>query len=439
VSAELAAGIALGLTVALIFLRVPVALVMLGVGAGGYGMVAGWPAVLSYFKTTPVHLFANYGLSIVPLFLLMGAFAGRAGISRALFDAARAWFGHKPGGLAIATIGASAGFGAICGSSLATAATMGQVALPELRRHGYRPSLATGTLAAGGALGVLVPPSLILVLFALIAEVNIAKLFLAAIMPAIVAAIGYGIAIRVVLRFRPDAGPALPRSDAAARWRGLIAVWPVIAIFLLVIVGINAGWFTPTEGAAVGAAATGLLALLRGGLDRAGLVRALLETAEATAMIFAILLGADMFKSFLGAIRLPQELGLAIGDSGLSPWGILLLILALYLVLGAVMESLSMMLLTLPIFFPIVSGLDFGMTPEDVGLWFGILTLVVVEVGLISPPFGLNIFVINALARDVPITATWRGVLPFVAADIVRIGLLLALPPLALALVWWTG
>lgn len=419
-----------------IALRMPVALAMLLTGAIGYGALAGLGPLLAYFKATPLQLFANYTFSVVPLFLLMGNFAAKAGLSEKLFAAARAWLGHYRGGLAMATIGGCAGFGTICGSSLATAATMSQVALPELRRHGYAPALATGSLAAGGALGILIPPSLVLVIYALLAEQNIAKLFFAAFIPGFLAALGYIGAILVTVRRDPAAGPALPRASWAERWRSLGAIWPVAAIFLLVIFGINFGWFTPTEGAAVGAAAAGAVAFVSGRLDRKALADALLDTAASTGMIFAIILGADMLKAFLGLTQMPQILAETIGDN-LSPYLVLAAMLAIYLLLGSIMDSLSMILLTLPIFFPTIAGLDFGMTPEETAIWFGILVLITVEVGLISPPVGLNLFLMKGLAKDVPMSTIYRGVMPFLYSDILRILLIVAVPEIALIALRW--
>ncbi|MBU0724512.1 MAG: TRAP transporter large permease [Alphaproteobacteria bacterium] len=416
----------------LLALRIPIGVALLTIGGAGYIAMAGWMPLLGYLKTGPYALFSSYTLSVVPLFLLMGQFAAKAGISQALFTAAAAFLGHRRGGIAMAAIGGCAGFGAICGSSLATAATMAQVALPELKRHGYSGRLATGTLAAGGTLGILIPPSVVLVIYAILTEQNIASLFVAAFVPGILAALFYMLAIAVVVRLDPAAGPAGPRRNAAERLAALAAIWPVGLIFLLVIGGIYGGWFTPTEAAAVGAFGTGVLAVLRGGMRLAGLVACIKGTAEATAMIFLVLLGAELFNAFLALTRMPVEAAGIIGGSGLAPMIVLLAILALYLLLGCVMDSLSMILLTVPIFFPIVMALDFGLTPDETAIWFGILALTVVEIGLITPPVGLNVFIINQAARDVPMLETFKGVLPFLAADALRIALLLALPGLSL-------
>ncbi|MCB9946815.1 MAG: TRAP transporter large permease [Rhodospirillaceae bacterium] len=424
---------------ALLALRIPVGVAMLGVGVAGYGLLRGWSPLLAYLKTTVFAQVSGYSLAVVPLFLLMGEFAARGGLSRALFRAAYVWMGHRPGGVAMASIGASAGFGAICGSSLATAATMARVALPEMRRYGYSDALATGTLAAGGTLGILIPPSIILVLYALLAEQNIARMFIAALVPGLLAAAGYVAAIAVYVRLRPRAGPPGPREDWSARLAALGDTWPVAATFLLVVGGIYLGWFTPTEGASIGAFATGLAAVTQGGMGWRGLMDCLKGTAGATGMVFLILIGAGVFNAFLAFTGLPQQAAAAIAGSAASPWLVLAAILAGYLVLGCVMDSLSMILLTVPIFLPIVGGLDFGLSAEETLIWFGILALVVVEVGLITPPVGLNVFVINGLADGVPLGRTFRGVLPFLAADMIRIGVLTAFPAISLVLVRWLG
>lgn len=421
----------------LIFLRIPIGLAMMAVGAGGTYMVLGSTMMtMGQLKHLTFGTFSSYSLSIVPLFLLMGQFATHSGMSKGLFKAAEAWLGHLKGGVAMSAIGACAGFGAICGSSLATAATMGQVALPELRRYGYSGPLATGTLAAGGTLGILIPPSVILVIYAILTEQNIAKLFAAAFIPGILAAITYMIVIAIYVRVVPGSGEALERQPMAERFRALAAVWPVIVIFVAVVGGIYSGIFTPTEAAAVGAAGTGLVALFSGGLNRSKVVTSILSTANSTAMIFFIVLGAGMFNSFLALTQLPQTSALWVAEQGFSPWFVLFCVLVLYLIFGCVMDSLSMVLLTVPIFFPIMSALDFGMTTEEFALWFGIIVLIVVEVGLITPPVGMNLFVINAMAKDIPISQTFRGTAPFVLADIIRVSILVMFPSITLAMVW---
>ncbi|MGQ9723966.1 MAG: TRAP transporter large permease [Tepidimonas sp.] len=418
---------------ALIFIRVPIGLAMATCGLVGAYLIYGTPVpILNQLKHTTYTTFSNYNLSVVPLFLLMGQFAALGGLSRSLFKAAEAWMGHWRGGVAMAAVGACAGFGAICGSSLATAATMGQVALPELRRAGYSGALSTACLAAGGTLGILIPPSVVLVIYAILTEQNIAKLFLAAFIPGILAAVGYVIAISVYVRVKPASAGAMAPVPLAERWKALGSTWPVIIIFLAVVGGIYSGLFTPTEGAAVGAFGTGLTAWLSGGLHAKTLREAIYGTATATGMIFMIVLGAGLYNTFLALSQLPQEMAQWVIGQGLSPWLVLAVILIAYLLLGCVMDSLSMILLTIPIFFPMIMGLDFGLTPEETAIWFGILVLIVVEVGLITPPVGMNLFVINHMARDVPMTATYRAVAPFVVSDLVRTAILAAFPAITL-------
>lgn len=411
----------------------PIGLAMLVCGLGGTALVTGgWLVVLARLKTETFGTFSSYSLSIVPLFLLMGQFSTLGGMSTSLFKAAESWLGHRKGGIAMASVGACAGFGSICGSSLATAATMGQVALPELRRYGYPGGLATATLAAGGTLGILIPPSVVLVIYAILTEQNIAKLFLSAFIPGILAAIGYMIAISIYMHFSPGSAQVMERMPYRQRFKALAKVWPVLLVFFLVVGGIYLGWFTPTEAAAVGAAGTGIIALLNGGLTFATLRQSLLATAVSTAMIFMIVLGAGFYNSFLALTQVPQEVSSFIVSQGYSPWLILTIILCLYLLFGCIMDSLSMILLTIPIFFPIISSLDFGLTAEETAIWFGILVLIVVEVGLITPPVGMNLFVINAMDPDTRIMDTYKSVLPFVVSDIVRTAILVMFPAITL-------
>ncbi|WP_299693973.1 TRAP transporter large permease [uncultured Tateyamaria sp.] len=420
----------------LIFLRAPIGLAMFLMGLLGwiFAMNGNPTPILAKLKSETYTTFSNYSLTIIPMFLLMGQFATLSGMSSALFKAAEGFLGHRRGGVAMASVGACAGFGAICGSSLATAATMGRTALPELKRYGYSGGFSTATLAAGGTLGILIPPSVILVIYAIITEQNIAKLFLAAFIPGILAAIGYVITISIYVRLYPDAAGTRPAVPWAERWRALAETWPVLAIFGLVVGGIYAGWFTPTEGAAIGAAGTGLVALVGGNLTWRVLGEALIGTAKTTAMIFFIVLGASLYNNFLALSGAPQWLADYVLGQGFTPLLVLSVILLFYLVFGCVMDSLSMILLTVPIFFPVISGLDFGMSAEHVAIWFGILVLIVVEVGLITPPVGMNLFIINAMDRTTPMTETYKAVLFFVGSDIVRVILLVAFPAITLFL-----
>ena len=479
---------------AMIFLRVPIGLAMFLAGLVGLVIVTGDTTVpFARLKSETYGTFSNYSLSIVPMFLLMGHFATLGGMSQALFKAAESWLGHRRGGVAMASVGACAGFGAICGSSLATAATMSRVALPELRKYGYSGGFSTATLAAGGTLGILIPPSIVLVIYAILTEQNIAKLFLAAFIPGILAALGYMVAISIYVRLNPGSAGTRARIPYGERFRALVDVWPVLLVFALVVGGIYAGWFTPTEGAAVGALGTGVIAWAAGGLTRQTLAESFYVTARASGMIFFIILGAAFYNGFLALTQLPQEAALWVGASGLSPWAILIVILLFYLLLGCLMDSLSMILLTIPIFWPIVQELDFGLVSmidlqtarldaliasgadlpqalvdkaqtllaggqelsrdltkelglrgvtkgalarvniEQTAIWFGILVLIVVEVGLITPPVGMNLFVINAMDPKTPMVQTYRAVLYFVASDLVRVAILVAFPVITLA------
>jgi C4-dicarboxylate transporter, DctM subunit len=420
---------------ALIFFRVPIGLSMFLVGGVGLSMVTGSTGIaLARLKSETYSTFSSYSLTIVPMFLLMGQFATLGGMSTALFKAAEGFLGHRRGGVAMASIGACAGFGAICGSSLATASTMGRVALPELKEYGYAGGFSTATLAAGGTLGILIPPSVVLVIYAILTEQNIAKLFLAAVVPGILAAVGYVIAISIYVRAHPEKAGTRPPVPISERFKALVHVWPVLLVFGLVVGGIYRGWFTPTEGAAVGAFGTGVIALFNGGLNWATLPDSIIVTARSTGMVFFIILGAGFYNGFLAFTQVPQELSHYVISQNFSPWTVLSLILVFYLIFGCLMDSLSMILLTIPIFFPVISILDFGMSVEHVAIWFGILVLIVVEVGLITPPVGMNLFIINSMDPKTPIVETYRAVGYFVASDLVRVIILVLFPAITLFL-----
>ena len=420
----------------MIFLRAPIGLAMLLAGIGGLWFATGDTNMfMSRLKTETYGTFSSYSLTIIPMFLLMGQFATLSGMSQALFKAAESFLGHRKGGVAMAAVGACAGFGSICGSSLATAATMSRVALPELRRYGYSGGFSTATLAAGGTLGILIPPSVILVIYAILTEQNIAKLFLAAFIPGILAALGYIVTISIYVRVYPDAAGTREPVPMAERWRALLDVWPVLVVFGLVVGGIYAGWFTPTEGAAIGAAGTGLIALVSGNMTWSVFKESIIATATATGMIFFIVLGAALYNGFLALSQVPQELSSWVVGQGYSAWTVLIIVLAFYLVFGCLMDSLSMILLTIPIFFPVISQLDFGMTPEHVAIWFGILVLIVVEVGLITPPVGMNLFIINAMDKTTPMRDTYSAVMWFVGSDLVRVVIPVLFPAITLFLI----
>jgi tripartite ATP-independent transporter DctM subunit len=419
----------------LIAARMPVGLSMLVVGSIGYVQLSGWAPFLAYMKTTPYYHFANYTLSVIPLFILMGAFAEQSGMARDLFNAARGLVGHLRGGLALSVLGACTIFGAISGSSVATTATFGRAALPELRRFGYEEGFATAMIAIGGVVDLLIPPSIILVVYAIATEQNIAKLFMAALIPGILAVAFYAGVILLMARRMPGLAPVQERVVAGERWRFLALTWPAIIVLGLVIGGIYGGVFTPTEAAAVGTVAMLAIGLLQRRLGWNEIKVAVMRTAQTSGMIFIILLGAEVFDAFLALSRLPARAAEMVGASGLPPYAIVALLMVFYILLGAVMDELAMILLTLPVFFPVVQALDLGMPAEEIGLWFGILVLMVVGVGLVAPPIGLNVFVVSAIAGDVPIHKIYRRVLPFVAADIARIALLIAIPGLALWMV----
>lgn len=482
----------------LIFLRVPIGLAMFVTGLVGMVLVVGDTSVaFGRLRHESFSTFSNYSLSIVPMFLLMGHFATLGGMSKALFNAAESWLGHRKGGVAMASIGACAGFGAICGSSLATAATMSKVAMPEMRRLGYAGEFSTATLAAGGTLGILIPPSVVLVIYAILTEQNIAKLFLAALIPGLMAALGYMLVIALYVRLYPQSAGLRPRRNYAERLRAMVEVWPVLSLFLAVVGGIYIGWFTPTEAAAIGAFGTGLVAYFSGGLTKKSLSDCFYATGQSTAMIFFIILGAAFYNGFLALTQVPQEIGIWVSTQGFSPFIVLLFIICFYLILGCFMDSLSMILLTVPIFWPIVMTLDFTfvtmaelhahraaealaagiqlapemlesiqsslasgieltreqiralelrgvskgalarLNTEQLAIWFGILVLIVVEVGLITPPVGMNLFILNQMDKKTPIQETYKAVLFFVASDITRVALILAFPVITLGLLAW--
>ena len=421
----------------LLVIRVHIGVAMFVAGALGYAWISGVDPLFAHLKHTVYGRFSVYDLSVVPLFLLMGQFATQGGLSRALFNAASSFIGHWRGGMAMAGIASCAGFGAISGSSLATAAAMSHVVLPELRRHHYAPSLAGASLAVGGTLGMLIPPSVPLVIYAILAQQNIAKLFMAAFLPGLIAVVGYIGVVGVVCKLRPDlAGPKVARHPWVKRAQTLAATWPVLLIFSAVIFGIYFGLFTPTEAAAVGAVATGIAAWYSGGLGNGGLQRSVLGTAVGTGMMFLILLGADMLNAFLAVSQIPANFVAWVDALGLSPLSVLFAIIVVYIVLGCIMDSLSMILLTIPIFLPLILGMDFwGLDLDEKAIWFGVLALVVMEMGLITPPVGMNVFIIHSIARDISAGTIFRGVLPFLTWDALRIMLLALFPSLSLVLV----
>ena len=422
--------------IVLMALRVPIAAAMFILGLAGYWLMSDSITSLNFLKGSAVARLTVYELSVIPLFLLMGQFATQGGLSRDLFKAAAAVVGHVRGGLAMASVLSAGAFGAVCGSSVATSATITQVAYPEMRRHGYQGRLSTASLAAGGTLGILIPPSVPLVVYAILTEQNIAKLFAAAIVPGILAMIGYLVVIGLYARARPDMAPLTPALPWSEKWSALLCIWPIVGVFLVVFGGIYGGVFSPTEGAGVGAVLTLLVGVAKKELKSAGIKAALLSTAETTAMVFMIFLGADMMNATLALTEMPKMVALWVSSLPVAPLGIVAAILVLYIVLGCVMDELSMLLLTIPVIFPAVMALDlWGLSYELKALWFGILVLMTVSFGLIAPPVGLNVYVVNSLARDVPMGETYRGLMPFLAWDLLRLVVLLIVPSLSLWLV----
>ncbi len=433
----------LAVLIFLIVIRMPIAYAMILVGGIGVTLLNGTAIFMSQLKTLAYGQFSIFDLSVVPMFVLMGALATRAGLSQDMFRAANAWFGWLRGGTAMAAIAACATFGAVCGSSLATASTMGKVALPELRRYNYSGSLATGTLAAGGVLGILIPPSVVLIIYAIIVEANIVTMFMAALLPGIMAVALFLLTIALYVAINPSAGPRGDRVDQTEFVDATISMIPVLVIFLLVIGGIYAGFFNPTPAAAVGVFLVWAYGATRRGLRWAELKDSLLETARTTGMIYLILLGAEMLKIFMSRAGVPQATAEWIGQSGMDPMLVMVLLLLGLIVLGCLMDSLSMILLVIPFFWPVLveingglyqgaEGAGYGMSTEDLKVWFGILSLIVVELGLITPPVGLNVFVISALAKDIPMIQTFKGVAPFFGAEMVRVVVLLLFPAITL-------
>jgi C4-dicarboxylate transporter, DctM subunit len=425
-----------GCMLALMALRVPIAIAMFTAGVTGYLMQRGWAPLASFLNSQAYARFASYDLSVIPLFILMGHFATQGGISKALFAFAAGVMGRFRGGLAMAAVFACAAFGAICGSSVATAATITNVAYDELRKHGYSGRLATGTLAAGGTLGILIPPSVPLVIYAILTEQNIAKLFMAAMVPGILAMLMYMIAIGLYVRFVPGHAPEHDEVAKNNMGTALKGIGPIAVIFVIVFGGIYGGIFTPTEGAAVGAFCTFVAALLKGEMNWGKFKTCFYATAESSGMIFLIFLGADIMNAALALTQVPGQLAELVGSWGLSPVMVVACIMLFYVVLGAVMDELSMILLTIPIFFPMIMGLDFGMSKEYTAIWFGVMVLMTVGFGMLAPPVGLNVYVVNSMTKNkgdaVPIAESYRGVLPFLAADTIRALLVLFFPVISL-------
>ena len=410
----------------LMLLRVPIGMAMGLVGVGGFAYLTSGGPALKIVGHTTMRTVTDFNFAVVPLFLLMGSFATTSGMSRELFRAANSFVGHLRGGLGIATIAACGGFAAICGSSVATAATFSRVAYPEMRRYKYPQSFATGVIAAGGTLGIMIPPSTVLAVYGLITEQDVGKLFVAGILPGILAVAMYMVTITVIGWARPDFLPAGPRAPWKERFASLRDVWATVLLFAFVVGGIYGGMFTATEAAGMGAGGAFILGVLRGRLSKQDILRSLLESTRTTAAVFTILIGALLFGYFLTITQTPQKVTAFLTGLGIGSYGILTLILLMYLVLGCLMDALAMIILTVPIIFPVIKELGFD------PIWFGIIIVMTVELGLIHPPVGMNIFVIKSVIEDVKISTIFYGVMPFILTDILRLILLVLFPIIAL-------
>ena len=425
-----------GAMLVLMAVRVPIAISMFVPGALGYIALSGWDPLLAHLKGAVYGRVSVYDLSVIPLFMLMGAFAVQGGLSKALFDFANSLLGRFRGGMAMAGVLACAAFGSISGSTVATTATIAQVAYPEMRRIGFSGRLATAALATGGTMGVLLPPSVTLMVYAILTEQNITKMFLAAYVPALLAAAGYILAIALVVRLQPGQAPAAQAASGRESATAAARVWPIMTIFVVVFGGIYGGIFTATEGAAIGNLLTFAITLIKREMDLARLLACIRTTAQTSGMIFLIFIGADMINAALALSQLPAQLADIVSHLQISPLVVMGGIMVFYILLGCVMDEMSMILLTVPTLFPVIMGMDFfGLDASDKALWFGILILTVCEIGMIFPPVGLNVYIMNGLAKDVPMVETYKGVVPFLLTDAVRLALLIGFPSIALWLV----
>jgi len=420
--------IGLSVLLILLFSGIPIGFGMGLIGFLGFCYLVGIGPGLGLLKTVPYSTFASQSLSVIPLFVLMGTFAFSAGLSKDLYNAAYKWLGHFRGGLAMATVGACALFASISGSSLATAATMGTVALPEMKKYKYDPALATGAVAAGGSMGILIPPSVILIIYGIITEQSIGKLFLAGFIPGVLEGVSYMIVISILTKFKPELGPRGPKTNNSEKLRAISSTWEVAALFVLVIGGIYVGIFTAGEAAGIGAFGAFFFGLIKKRLNWKTFKSSLFSSVKTTAMIFTIILGAMFLGYFLTVSRIPTELATYIGNLHINRYLILIFILLTFMALGCVIETMAIILLTVPIFYPAIVHLGFD------PIWFGILVVRTTEIGLITPPVGLNVFVIKGVARDVPIGTIFRGIFPFLIGDLCQIALLIAVPQLALFL-----
>ena len=420
--------VAFGALFALLLLQVPIAFGMAIVGTVGFGFYVGFGPAFRNIGNVATDMVMVYDFSVLPLFILMGAFVARSGISHDLYDASNAWLGHRRGGLAMATIVACGGFSAVCGSSLATVATMSKVAIPSMRKFGYDERLATGSIAAGGTLGILIPPSVALVFYGIMTETDIGQLFAAGIIPGILGIVLYAVAVGVMTRINPELGPPGERLPWRARLRALKGIWGMLVLFAIVMGGIYGGVFTPTEAAGIGAFGAFAIALFRRRLTLALTLEALAESGRTTAVLLALLVGSLLFANFINVARVPNEIADWFAGMDVPPLMVVVICIVIYILLGCILESISMMLLTVPVFYPVMQSMGLDL------VWFGIVVVVVIEISLITPPIGLNVFVLKSMLPEVELTRIFRGVLPFIAADIVRIALIVAIPGLSLFL-----
>lgn len=412
----------------LMLLRVPVGMAMGLVGVAGYSYIVGVGPAMKLIGQTSMRTVTDYTFGVIPMFMLMGAFVTISGVSNELFRAANSFVGHLRGGLGVATVIACGGFAAICGSSVATAATFAGVAYPEMRRYGYPKSFSTGVIAAGGTLGAMLPPSTVLAVYAIITQQDIGKLFMAGILPGLLAITMYVITIAILVKLKPGLLPAGEFKPWKERFKGLKDVWAPLVLFAFVIGGLYGGLFTPTEAGGMGAGGAFLLGVLRGKLSRAQIREALLQATRTSAAVFTVLIGALLFGYFLTITQTPQRLTEFLTGMGLGRYGVLALIMVMYLVLGCLMDAMAMIILTVPIIFPVITSLGFD------PIWFGIIIVMTVELGLIHPPVGMNVFVIKSVVKDVSFTTIFKGVIPFVITDLIRLLILIAFPVIALYL-----
>jgi C4-dicarboxylate transporter DctM subunit len=417
----------IGVLLILLFSGMQIGLGMGLVGFLGFAALSGFGPALGLLKTVPYSTFSQYDLSVIPLFILMGAFAFNSGLSEELYKAVYKWVGYMRGGLSMATVVACAFFAAICGSSLATAATLGSVALPEMRKYKYDDALATGSIAAGGTIGILIPPSVILIIYGIITELSIGKLFLAGFIPGILEAVFYMITISILTRINPSLGPRGPKTNFIEKVGAIKGTWQVLVLFLIVIGGIYFGWFTPTEAAGIGSFGAFFFAILRKKLNWENFKESLVDTLKTTGMIFIIITGAMFLGYFLSVARLPSELANFVAGIPVNRYVILALILFVFLLLGCLMDSMAIVLLTVPIFYPVI--LQLGFDP----IWFGVLVVRLTEIGLITPPVGLNVYIIKGIS-NVPMGTIFRGIVPFLIADLCEVAFLIAVPQLSLFL-----